>query len=485
MTDVRGDVSVGFHKGFDDQENEVTIPSLEVESGALPPWLSGTLVRNGPARFRLDDGTLNHWFDGLAMLHRFDMADGRVSYTNKFLDTPARRAIQDGKMRYSEFATDPCRSLFKRIAQQFVGSQFGANANVMVGKIADEFVAQTEVPMPVVFDKETLDTIGVLGYEDRLKGQLTTAHPHYDREQRVAFNYLLKFGARSSYGIYELPDGSRTRRLVGEADARKPSYMHSFAISAKYAILMEFPLVVSPLRLLLSGKPFIENYRWEPERGTRFSIVDRSTGDVTFAHTDEAWFGFHHVNAVDRGDDVIDLDIIVYPNAEVVQHFYLESLLDGPNRNVFPDSELRRFTINAATGAVTSRTLVDHSADLPRINYAYNTKPYKYVYANGIAERGRSMLPDTIVKFDVESGDVKEWRHDNHFPGEPVFVARPDVDAEDDGVLLNVVLDANTDTSYLLLLDARDLSEIARARVPQHVPFGFHGTYVRTAPAGQ
>ena len=50
---------------------------------------------------------------------------------------------------------------------------------------------------------------------------------------------------------------------------------------------------------------------------------------------------------------------------------------------------------------------------------------------------------------------------------------------------LNVVLDANTDTSYLLLPDARDLSEITRARVPQHVLFGFHGTYVRTAPAGQ
>jgi hypothetical protein len=32
---------------------------------------------------------------------------------------------------------------------------------------------------------------------------------------------------------------------------------------------------------------------------------------------------FHHVNAVDRDheDGVIDLDIIAYPTAEVVQHF--------------------------------------------------------------------------------------------------------------------------------------------------------------------
>jgi len=46
-------------------------------------------------------------------------------------------------------------------------------------------------------------------------------------------------------------------------------------------------------------------------------------------------------------------------------------------------------------------------------------------------------------------------------------------------VLLSVVLDARTGTSFLLVLDARDLSELGRADVPQHVPFGFHGSYFR------
>lgn len=484
MTSVVDKVSTGFEKGFNDQETELAIPSLEVE-GAVPSWLSGTLVRNGPARFRLEDKTLNHWFDGLAMLHKFDIADGRVSYANKFLDTPARRAAKDGKMTYSEFATDPCRSLFQRFTQMFTGGpRFGANANVTIGEIAEQFVAQTEVPMPVAFDKETLNTIGVLHYEDQLKGSLTTAHPHYD--QQASYNYLLNFGVTSTYGVYRLPNGSRTRQLLGNPTAKKPSYMHSFALSEKYAILMEFPLVVNPLRMLVGGKPFIANYRWEPERGTRFSLVDRRTGEVSYAHTDEAWFGFHHVNAVDRDreDGVIDLDITVYPTAEVVQHFYLTSLLDRPNHNVYPDNELRRFTINTATGTVTSRTLVDHSAELPRINYDHNTKPYRYVYANGIAKPGESVFLDTIVKLDVESGEATEWRHDNHFPGEPVFVARPDASTEDDGVLLTVVLDASNDTSYLLLLDAHDLSEIARALVPQHVPFGFHGTYTSANSIG-
>ena len=59
-------------------------------------------------------------------------------------------------------------------------------------------------------------------------------------------------------------------------------------------------------------------------------------------------------------------------------------------------------------------------------------------------------------------------------------MARPDAQSEDDDILLTVVLDAEANNSYLLLLDAGDLSEIARARVPQHVPFGFHGAYIRS-----
>ena len=55
----------------------------------------------------------------------------------------------------------------------------------------------------------------------------------------------------------------------------------------------------------------------------------------------------------------------------------------------------------------------------------------------------------------------------------------PDGADEDAGVLLSVVLDARTGTSFLLVLDARDLSELGRAHVPQHVPFGFHGAYFR------
>jgi beta,beta-carotene 9',10'-dioxygenase len=253
--------------------------------------------------------------------------------------------------------------------------------------------------------------------------------------------------------------------------------MHSFGLSQKYVVLMEFPLVVNPLSMLLRGKPFIANYTWEPQRGTRFSMVDRDTGEVSHAHTDEAWFGFHHVNSADR-DGKIDFDIIVYPDADVVQYFYLKSLLNGPNYEVYPQNELRRFTIDVSAGTVSSRKLADYSSELPRIDYARcNGQTCRYIYAAGLTKGRESAIFDSVVKFDLE-GEVREWKQEGHYPGEPVFAARPDAQLEDDGILLSVVLDAPVNNSYLLLLDAHDLSEIARATVPQHVPFGFHGAYV-------
>lgn len=62
-------------------------------------------------------------------------------------------------------------------------------------------------------------------------------------------------------------------------------------------------------------------------------------------------------------------------------------------------------------------------------------------------------------------------------PNEAVFVPRPGGDGEDDGVLLSVALNSHTRRSCLLALDARTMSECARAYVPHVVHFHFHGDF--------
>ena len=72
--------------GFETLDHEVSVDRLPVQ-GELPPWLSGSLIRTGPARFEANGRSLNHWFDGQAMLHRFSFGDGGVAYANRELET--------------------------------------------------------------------------------------------------------------------------------------------------------------------------------------------------------------------------------------------------------------------------------------------------------------------------------------------------------------------------------------------------------------
>src|SRR5687768_12847809 len=97
-------------------EAEIQLQSLPV-SGEIPPWLTGSLVRVTPASW---DAGQRHWFDGLAMLHSFGVQGGEVSYANRWLRSRQYEAVErDGSLAYSEFATDPCRSIFKRVTTLF------------------------------------------------------------------------------------------------------------------------------------------------------------------------------------------------------------------------------------------------------------------------------------------------------------------------------------------------------------------------------
>lgn len=82
-----------------------------------------------------------------------------------------------------------------------------------------------------------------------------------------------------------------------------------------------------------------------------------------------------------------------------------------------------------------------------------------------------------MIKIDTHTGESWIWHKEGSYPGEPVFVPSPGATAEDDGLLLSVVLDGLKGRSYLLVCNARSLEEVGRAEVPHHIPFGFHGLY--------
>jgi carotenoid cleavage dioxygenase-like enzyme len=68
-------------------------------------------------------------------------------------------------------------------------------------------------------------------------------------------------------------------------------------------------------------------------------------------------------------------------------------------------------------------------------------------------------------------------------PSEPVFVARENWRSEDDGYLLSVWRDPQTQLSEMLVHAAADLrrTPLAWVRLPSRVPFGFHGNWADAA----
>jgi carotenoid cleavage dioxygenase-like enzyme len=466
--------TTGPELGFTTLEDEVTIDALEM-TGTPPAWLSGSLLRTGPAKFEVGEQHMRHWFDGLAMLHRFSVADGTVSYGSRFLRSGAYKAdTAEGRIAYPEFATDPCRSLFKRVQSMF-SPLLPDNANVNVTKLGNRHIAMTETPLPVQFDAQTLETVDVRAYE--APGQLTTAHPHLDRATGGMVNFAAKLGPKTTYRFFTVGPDATSPEVLTSIPVREPSYTHSFGQTERWLVLAEFPFRVNPLKLAFAGRPYIENYRWKADVPTRFILVDRHDGTVVDGFETDACFAFHHVNAYDDEHGEVVVDICTYPDATIVEDLYLDRLRAGKGLIGGP---LMRYRLNVAERSVTASRIGDTTLELPRINYGRcHERQHRYVWGNESA----GTFVDRIVKVDVIDGAKLGWEAADCYPGEPVFVARPGAEAEDDGVLLSVVLDAAASTSFLLILDAATLDEVARARVPHHIPFGFHGQFERARPA--
>ena len=144
---------------------------------------------------------MNHWFDGFAMLHRFSFAGGEVSYANRFLESRAYRAARaTGEIAYSEFATDPCRSLFARV-QRDVLAEADRQRERQPDQARRALHRDDRDADPGPVRRRDPGRRGV-AYEP--PGQLTTAHPHLDRATKGMLNYAAKLGPRNSYRFFRL-----------------------------------------------------------------------------------------------------------------------------------------------------------------------------------------------------------------------------------------------------------------------------------------
>lgn len=478
----------GFHS-----LHEETTASLSV-TGDLPAWLRGSLIRNGPGAFSFSDGSaVDHWFDGLAMLYRFTFdpsgqagrTDGdAIHYRNRFLRTDAYEAARAGEFE-GGFATGET-TLRSRLAG-FLTAPYD-NTNIIAERIGDQYVALTESPRGVSFDPNTLATTGRVGRDgDAPSGQLSCAHFKRDPATGALLTVDTEFGRTSRYHVTAwTPDGDR--RHVATVATEKPAYMHSFALTPRYVVLTEFPLRLDPRRFLKPGRQpaFIEQFEWEPGRGTRIVVIDRTTGAVVADPVTEPVFGFHHVNAFERdGGTEVVFDLETVPDATTIDSLYLENVRAGEMGAIV--GQIDRFTVDlgSPTGAgryrtgdvtVERRTVSDEGTALPTSSPARWCQPHRFVYAMGM-DTPVTEWARRIVKLDVETETTRTFDGGGDYFGEPIFIPAPTGDTEDDGVVVTVVLDVEAGRSRLLVLDGQSFTERARVTLPHAVPFDFHGRY--------
>jgi carotenoid cleavage dioxygenase len=131
-----------------------------------------------------------------------------------------------------------------------------------------------------------------------------------------------------------------------------------------------------------------------------------------------------------------------------------------------------RWTIDLAAGTVDERQLDDRSVEFPRIDDRLASLPARYAVAVG---------DRALVRYDLDRGTAEEHRFAaGGAPGEAVFVPAGAAGDEGSGWYLTYVYDPVRDGSDLVILDATDITAepVARVRLPQRVPHGFHGNWI-------
>ena len=465
-----------WKKGYESQPEEFAYWVEDIE-GEIPTELTGTVFRNGPGLTDINGYRLRHPFDGDGAINSVAFKDGKAFYQNKFVRTKGYLAEQaSGKPEYrGVFGTQKPGGW---LANAF-DLRLKNIANTHVVYWGDRLLALWEAAEPHRLDPHTLETIGIDYLDGLLKsGDPFAAHPKFDPdcegEERMV-NFSVKTGLSSTISLFEFsPDGSLARQhkhsVAGFA------FMHDFAITPNYCIFVQNPVSFNPIPFVAGFKGAAECIQFNPKEPTKVVVIPRGgEGEVRFYDT-EPCFVFHHANAFEQDGKLI-LDSICYDNFPSIDDAEDYSKVDFDH---VPASNLWRFTIDLATKAVGVDVLIERACEFPAMNPKNVGRDYRYLYLGAAhGDRGNAPL-QALIKRDMQTGEEQFWSAaPRGFSGEPLFVARPGGQQEDEGWVLLWLYNAERDRTELAIFNAQDITTgpIAKLNLKHRVPYGLHGSF--------
>jgi carotenoid cleavage dioxygenase len=360
---------------------------------------------------------------------------------------------------------------------------------------------------------DELDTEGPCDFDGTLFGGYT-AHPHADPRtgELHAVSYSFTRGRTVQYSVIDTR--GRARRTVDIEVGGSPM-MHDFSLTDKYVVIYDLPVTFDPVQVMpvnvprwlslparlvmqsLIGRVRLPSpmatmlnrnrrpidrmpYTWDDDYPPRIGVMPRDGGSRDMRWFDiEPCYVYHPLNAYSEmrdGAEVLVLDVVRYSRM-------FDRDLRGPG-----DSRptLDRWTLNLATGALTSERRDDRPQEFPRINETLLGGRHRFGYTigteGGYLSNGASEMSSALYKHDYATDSSTAAELDpGLLLGEMSFVPDPAARAEDDGILMGFGYHRGRDEGQLLLLDAQTLEHVATVHLPQRVPMGFHGNW---APAG-
>lgn len=462
------------------QEHDYWIDEIE---GQIPADLNGTLFRNGPGLLDVNGQRIQHPFDGDGMICAISFEDGQAHFRNRFVRTQGYLEEQQaGKILYrGVFGTQKPGGWLANAFDLRLKNIANTNVIYWGGKL----LALWEAAEPYQLDPETLETIGIDYLDGVLKpGETFSAHPRIDPACQLSdrepclVNFALKTGLSSTITIYELDVSGKVVRQHAHTIPGF-GFMHDFAITPNYCIFFQAPVSFNLVPYLLGMKSAGQCLQVNKDKPTQIILIPRHGSQPVQTISIEAGFVFHHANAFEQ-DGNLYVDSLCYDSLPEVEpgEDYLKVKFDA-----LDPAQLWRFKINLESETPdrppVDRQLIDpRCCEFPTIHPQQVGRPYRYLYLGAAhAPTGNAPL-QAILKRDWQTGEQQLWSAaPRGFVGEPVFVPRSNSAAEDDGWLLVLMFNAETERSELVILDAKNMSAVARLQLKHHVPYGLHGYF--------
>jgi carotenoid cleavage dioxygenase len=456
--------------GYAPIEREITAADLSVE-GSLPKDLAGVFVRTG-SNPRLHPVGRYHFFDGDGMLHAVHLEDGRATYRNRYVRTEGLAAEEAaGRALYT--------GILERPDLRRPGGPYKDTANTDLVFHAGQLLALWWLSGKArVIRLPELETVGNQDWNGKLFRSIS-AHAKVDPRsgEMVFFDYapqppFLTHGVVSARG-----------ELVHQAPVELPGprFQHDVGLTERFTLLFDMSMMWDPA-LMAQGRMRL---KMEREAPARIGVVPRFGGNADVRWFEVApFFMYHVVNAWEEGEKIVLLGCRIADPLEGDPH-------NPPTARPAPAlghlrlaPVLHRWTLDLATGEAREETIDDVYTEFPRINDAHLGQPSRYSYHPRLAA-APTLLFDALIRYDLAGGATEVHVYpQGWYGGEASFAPRAGGSgAEDEGYLVTFVQEEATGRSELYVIDAADMAApaVARVRIPQRVPTGYHTRWVPQA----